>query len=66
MKYEFDLHADRAELLKEEMGGNITLSKAEDHPKFIHVKIEINDNWDMLKYFHAGIEVGRKSMVTSF
>jgi hypothetical protein len=61
MTYTIFLHEERIPFLLSEMPyGKVKVIKSEDHkPGYIvEVEITIDDNFDLVKVFHAGLETG--------
>jgi hypothetical protein len=61
MTYKFSITAERVPYLVEELKEKIVVGEAKDER--IEVEITIEDNIDVLRTFHAGINCGMRHMV---
>jgi len=53
------IHADRLLFLREQMGDKVT-DVVDEGNGLLRVTLEVNDNFDVINVFHAGISYGVK------
>ena len=58
MKYRLTFLTERIKFLKDELKDNMTVLEEDDH--YTKVEIEINDSFQLLNIFHAGVMAGTR------
>jgi hypothetical protein len=68
MKYKLTVGKDRYETLQKKMGDKVSLirEEIESNEHWIHFEIEIDNQFDLLDVFHAGITYGASTMKNAF